>query len=140
MRAHTTAELIGSELFPPRSPVRAMIVQPVHAGDIEPDQAVRQAINRALEYVRGTLTPGYVLTLVRHDHGFMLISSGDPVVRATGVEAVAADLQASLTANLEAIGVDGWRALCGVGEEQASLTDAITSYDQARHAVRVASV
>lgn len=140
MRSHTADDLIGSELFPPRSPVRAMIVQPVHPGDIEPDLAVRQAITRALEYVRGTLTPGYVLNLVRHDHGFMLISSKDPVVRATGVEAIASDLQASLTANLEAMGVDGWRALCGIGDEQASLADAVTSYDQARHAVRVASV
>ena len=93
-----------------------------------------------MEYVRGSLTPGYVLNLVRNDHGLMLLSPLDPAVRTNGFEQIARELQSALASNLETLEADDWLVLSGLGDEQPSLAGAVTSYDQARHAVRVASV
>jgi sugar diacid utilization regulator len=140
MRAQAADDLVGSDLFPLRSPVKALVVQPVRPGDGEPDQAVRTAIGKAMEYVRGSLTPGYVLTLVRNDHGLMLLSPMDPAVRTNGVDVIARELLANLENNLECLEQGEWRVVSGFGDEHSTLAGAITSYEQARHAVRVASV
>lgn len=140
LRAQSADDLVGSDYFPPRSPVTAIVVQPMRPGGVEPDQAVRAEIGKALDYVRGSLTPGYVLNLVRNDHGLMLLSPMDPALRTNGASEVAVELQGALAANLEALDAGVWRVLCGAGDEQALLDNAVTSYDQARHAVRVASV
>ncbi len=140
LRAETADDLVGSDFFPPGSPVRALVVQPVGPGDVEPDQNVRGEIGKAMEYVRSTLTPGHVLNLVRNHHGLMLLSPLDPAVRTSGFKQIAGELLNTLAATLEGLEAGKWRVLSGLGDEQPALADAVTSYDQARHAVRVASV
>ena len=140
MRSQAADELVGSDLFPPRSAVKALVVQPLQSGEAEPDQTVRLEIGKAMDYVRGSLTPGYVLTLVRNDHGLMLLSTMDPAVRTNGVDVIAQELLGMLAANLGGLKQGEWRVLSGLGGEQTALSGAIASYDQARHAVRVSSV
>ena len=139
-RLQASEELTASDFFPFGSPVRAIVLQTTGSETVEASQAVRREVALALEGVRSELTPGHVLQLVRNDHGLILVSPLDPATRTRRVIEIASDLQTRLADSLTSLDGSTWRVHAGIGEEQPSLAGALASYDQARHAVKVASV
>ena len=139
-RAQASEDLTGSDHFPFRSPVRAIVLQPLGGEGGEANQVVRREITLALETARNELTPGHILNLVRNDHGLILVSPLDPALRTRSIQDIATDLQAALARALSVLPGAAWRVHAGIGEEQGALKDALVSYEQARHAVKVSSV
>lgn len=139
-RAQAAEDLMGSDFFPYRSPVRAIVLQPVGGEGSDPEQTVRREIMLALERARNDLTPGHVLNLVRNDHGLILVSPLDPAMRTRSVQDIATELQTMLADALAGSPNQPRRVHAGIGDEQPALAGAVTSYEQARHAVKVSSV
>jgi sugar diacid utilization regulator len=140
LRARAADDLIAFELFEPGAPVQALVVKPLHPEAAEPEQSVRQQIGQALEQVRAGLTPGFVLSLVLHDHGVLLVSPLDPAVRSKSLLKIAEELQEELATYLKGDPGSEWQVFTGVGDEERGLADAIETYEHAHHGVRVASI
>jgi len=136
LQARAALDLEGARLFVGGTPVRALVVQPVHAQEDAFSERRRRDFARAIDEVRAGLTPGHALHLMRNDHGLVVLASKEPVLRSRSLATVAADLRSAVQSALAED--EGWEVLVGVGETQPALADAWTSYCQARDAVRVA--
>ena len=130
-------ELIGDGRFPVDATATVLVVRPVLAGDRQPDEYLRLAIEQALVTVRRRIGSRQALHLVRFDHGVLLVAAGG-VGGEVEVDRVATDLRDEFARS--GAGLPGVTAVVvGVGAGRGELAAVHGSYDEARQAAEVAA-
>jgi sugar diacid utilization regulator len=102
------------------------------------DTAVRDAVERGLERGRSMAPPRQAATLVRHDHGLLVLGLAPRDAQPVRLAKVAADLQRAVVEAGD--GAKGWRVVVGIGEPQKNPVDLHVSYRRARQAAEVAGL
>lgn len=139
VRAQAAGELIERNLVVGATHVVALAVRPVRdrTGMTASDERMRLAVEQALNASRRAAPPRQALTLMRSDHGLMLLAV-QPFEADALAERVATELSHSMRAALDQH--DGWRAVVGVGDVREPMTDARETYRHARQAAEVSSI
>lgn len=117
--------------------VLALVVQPVLSSGRRADEAIRVALEQALVGARRRFAPRDSLHLVRSEHGLLLLSH--TAARMPAVEQCAVGLVETLRAALagnEAVE----SVVVGIGTSRPTLDAALESYEEARHASRIAEL
>lgn len=136
LRHHAAGELVESELFTAGDRNAVVVVTPVPPGGATVDEQAREALAAVLGRLRRLLSPRRRLMLVRPGHALVVVAADDPAMPPGGLAGVGELLRDWTVERLGA----GWSAFVGIGEEQRTLADAATSYEQALQAVRVAQI
>ncbi|MFI6904458.1 PucR family transcriptional regulator [Nonomuraea sp. NPDC050394] len=131
LREHAAEELIDADLFVAAEPVVAMVVT-VHAGEQALTDIERSTLEGWLERVSGRLSDRRHISLVRRDHGLLLLSDKDPLVSGDAKRHLAEELLGHLDRDLP-----GADVAAGIGEPVTELPAFFRSYGQARRAARV---
>ena len=132
VRQHAATELVESDLFVTGEPVFAAYVS------LSPDSRAlredeRNVLGGWLERISGRLSDRRHISLVRRDHGLLLLSDKDPMLSGDAKTALFDELVKNLDRDLDAI-----QSVVGVGEVFPQLTDIFESYRQAARTARVA--
>jgi len=133
-REHAAAELVDSDLFVGSEPAVAIVVS------LHPDQRAlldteRDVLGGWLERISGRLSDRRHISLVRRDHGLLLLSDKDPLISGDAKVKLTEELLDNLDRDLR-----GAEPFAGVGGVVANLTDLYRSYRQAERAAHVARV
>jgi sugar diacid utilization regulator len=136
-RAHAAHELMARDLVAARTAIAALVVKPFREVGDELDTAQRGSLGLALDQFCRALPLRHALSLVRADHGVVLVATDADIRRGGGVAALAQRLQESLARTYDPDGE--WTIAVGLGEERERLDEAHCSYAHARMAARVAS-
>jgi DNA-binding PucR family transcriptional regulator len=137
LRQHAARQLVETGLLVEHQPIVVLVAQ-VFPPLEQSSGTVRFSIEQALHQTRRGLPARHCLDLTRPDHGVLVVAA-PRLTFSRELAKVAADLRQHLTtavADRERAS-EGWTALVGIGDLQESPADAILSYQQARHAVRV---
>ncbi|WP_157248534.1 PucR family transcriptional regulator [Nonomuraea typhae] len=131
LREHAAEELIDADLFVPGEPVVAMVIG-VHSDEQALTDVERSTLEGWLERVSGRLSDRRHISLVRRDHGLLLLSDKDPLVSGEAKRHLAEEVLDYLERDLTGI-----EAAAGIGEPVTELSSFFQSYGQARRAARV---
>ncbi|MFD1541960.1 PucR family transcriptional regulator [Nonomuraea guangzhouensis] len=130
-REHAAAELIDADLFVASEPVVAVVVT-LHPGEPALLDGERNVLDGWLERIGARLLDRRHVSLIRRDHGLMLVSDKDPLVSGAAKQSLLAELVGNLSRDLT-----GVEPVVGIGEPVDDLRDFYRSYQQAAHAARV---
>ncbi|MEV0389343.1 helix-turn-helix domain-containing protein [Nonomuraea sp. NPDC050643] len=130
-REHAAAELIDADLFVASEPVIAVVVT-LHPGEPALLDGERNVLEGWLERIGARLLDRRHVSLIRRDHGLMLLSEKDPLISGPAKLSLLEELLANLGRDLS--GID---PAAGVGEPVRDLRDFYRSYQQAESAARV---
>jgi hypothetical protein len=133
-REHAATQLVEDELFVGGEPIVSLVVT-LHPPGRTLLEEERVAVAEWLQRTTGRLSDRRHVSLARPDHGLVLLSTKDPMVRADGVFDVGAELVDGLAKQLPETD-----PFAGVGEPVDDLTAAHQSYQQARRAAHVARI
>ena len=133
VRALAAEALVEAGLFAATGGVAAAVVQPLAETDALQEE-VRTCLSAVFTRLVSRLPRGECVTLVRPDHGLLLLRPG----ALDRHEWLLGDVQTETQALLEAD--PPVAVLVGIGETQPALTDAVKSYRQALQTCRVARV
>lgn len=134
LRAHAAALLVDGDLFVSGEPVVA-VVATIRTNEKLLSDKERSVIELALDIEGHRLSARRNLTLVRHDHGLLLGSEKDPLMRGEGVVSVGTSLVERVERELP-----NSDPLVGIGSVVPDLADAHNSYREARDAAEVQRV
>jgi hypothetical protein len=140
IREQAADELTERELLTRADLVTAFVVRPVRKREPmgREDTAIRDAVERGLERGRSMAPPRQAATLVRHDHGLLVLGLAPRDAQPVRLAKVAADLQRAVVEAGD--GTKGWRVVVGIGEPQKNPVDLHVSYRRARQAADVAGL
>ena len=121
-------------MLPARSATAVIVVRPIGrgTGDVRSD-AVSDAFSEFGRHLAGA----DILRLPKPDHGVLLVAT-DHARADTQLREIACDARAALVRRLDRN--DCVRVVAAIGDPQARLVDAVSSYRQARLTARVAGV
>ncbi|WP_283136412.1 PucR family transcriptional regulator [Rhizohabitans arisaemae] len=131
-REQAAADLVDADLFAAGEPVVALVVT-LHPDDRALLDGERDTLADCLERVSGRLSDRRHASLVRRNHGLLLLSTRDPLVSGDAKLGLAEELLDAL-----ARGFPGARPMAGFGDVAETLTGFHRSYGQAERAARVA--
>jgi sugar diacid utilization regulator len=132
-REHAAHELLAGDLLLPGTHIAAIVVRAWSGLDEELGSAEKARLSLALDQFRRALPLRHALSIVRPDHGIVLLAVDSTMRRAGGLRDLAHRLHDSLERTT------GWRIALGFSDERERLHDAQCAYAHARAAVRVAS-
>jgi sugar diacid utilization regulator len=132
-REEAAHELLAGDMLLPGTNVAAVVVHASVGSDEELGSAEKARLSLALDQFRRALPMRHALSLVRSDHGIVLLAVDSATQRAGGLPDLARRLHDSLERTL-----DGWQIALGFSEERERLQSAHRAYAHARAAVRVA--
>jgi sugar diacid utilization regulator len=134
LREIAAAQILEEATLPARSAITAVVLRPV---DVRTSDAVSRAVSGALYEVGVHRAGADTLCLPKSDHGVLLVAT-DHARAETQLAEVARDARAAL---LRRLGRNGCvRVIAAIGDPQARLVDAVSSYRQARLTARVAGM
>jgi hypothetical protein len=136
-RDEAAHELRGGDLLLPGTGIAVVVVHAWTGCEVELESAQKARLGLALDQFRRTLPMRHALSVVRPDHGIMLLAVDSAMRRAGGPPELAHRLHDSLERTLATD--RGWRVALGFSDERDSLLDAHHAYAHAQAAVRVAS-
>lgn len=131
-RSHAAAELADEDLLVAGEPVFVAFVS-LHADERPLVEAERNTLAGWLERISGRLSDRRHISLVRRNHGMLLLSDKDPLVSGKAKHTLIAELLDVLERNLAES-----EPVAGIGEVVEDLTEVHTSYRQAERTARVA--
>ncbi|HWM10517.1 MAG TPA: helix-turn-helix domain-containing protein [Solirubrobacteraceae bacterium] len=129
-RAEAAHELLAADMLLPGTGVAAVVVR---TGDEDLSSAQKARLSLTLDQFRAALPIRHGLSLVRSDHGIVLLAADPAMRRAGGVAKLARRLHDSLERT------SGDEIALGFSDECEHLQDAHRAYAHARIAARVAS-
>ena len=129
-RAEAAHELLAADMLLPGTGVAAVVVR---TGDEDLSSAQKARLSLTLDQFRAALPIRHGLSLVRSDHGIVLLATDPAMRRAGGVAKLARRLHDSLERT------SGDEIALGFSDECEHLQDAHRAYAHARIAARVAS-
>jgi len=132
-REQAAHELLAGDMVLPGTSIAAVVVRAGVASDDELGSAEKARLSLALDQFRRALPMRHALSLVRSDHGIVLLAVDSATRRAGGLSALAQRLHDSLERSLAT------DTAVGFSDECEHLQDAHRAYAHARVAVRVAS-
>jgi sugar diacid utilization regulator len=140
VRAQAAEELVSSRLILPLDEMVALVLRPVHGREPVPpqEQSARTRMQTALNRARATLPVRQALTLVRPDHGVVVMTVRRSDTRPGGIVQHAATTLHTVAG--EALADTQWTPMVGVGDAQHGLADTHLSYRHARQAAEVAAL
>jgi sugar diacid utilization regulator len=138
IRREAAAQLAELTLFAADGRVVVLVIPTEHSDSTPAPESSRVAFEAALMRVRRHLAPGQCLHLVRPPHALLLVSVGDPGVRAKGVVAFARDVHGEIT-KARAGDDEGRSHVVAVGPVVRDAAHALTSYRRALRAANVAN-
>jgi hypothetical protein len=103
-RAHAAHELMARDLVAARTAIAALVAKPFRKLGDELDTAQRGSLGLALDQFCRALPLRHALSLVRADHGVVLVATDGDIRRSGGVAALAQRLQESLERNVRSRG------------------------------------
>lgn len=130
-RAHAAAELVDEELFVAGEPAFVVFVS-LHAEDRPLLEAERGTLGAWLERITGRLSDRRHISLVRRNHGMLLLSDKDPLLAGAAKHTLIEELLVKLEADLPGI-----EPVAGIGNVVEDLAGVHASYRQAERAARV---
>jgi sugar diacid utilization regulator len=136
-REEAAHELLAGDMLLPGTSIAAVVVRASAGADEELGSAQKARLSLALDQFRRALPMRHALSLVRSDHGIVLLAVDAAMRRAGGLAALVHRLHDSLERTLAAD--TGWRIALGFSDECERLPDAGRAYAHALAAVRVAS-
>lgn len=128
-------ELLAGDLLVPGTRIAALVARP--AGDDELGAVEKARLSLALDQFRHALPLRHALSLVRAEHGVVLVAIDAAMRRAGGLRELALRLQESLQRTLDFDA--GAHVVLGYSDEREHLQEASLAYVHARLAVRVAT-
>lgn len=134
IREHAASELVDRDLFVGSEPVVAAVIT-LHPDKRALQDAERNVLGGWLERVTGRLSDRRRISLVRRDHGLLLLSDKDPLVGGQAKEKLLEELLGNLERDLTDID-----PFAGIGGVVDDLTQVHRSYRQAERAAHVARV
>lgn len=137
VRREAALQLIEENLFTPDGGVVVMVVPLQRVREALAPEEVKVSVEALLMRIRRQLTSRHALHLVRPDHALVVVSRSDPRLRAEGVAAFARSIHAEVGMLLPA--GDDERRIVAVGGAAATLSEAVTSYQQALRAADAAA-
>ena len=136
-REEAAHELLAGDMLLPGTGVAAVVVRAWVGSDEELSSAQKARLSLALDQFRRALPLRHALSLVRSDHGIVLLASDPAMRRAGDLAELAHRLHDSLARTLAAD--TGGEIALGFSDECEHLQDAHRAYAHARIAARVAS-
>jgi sugar diacid utilization regulator len=136
-REEAASELLAADLIVGGTAIGALAMRPSHEPDAELGAAQRARLGLALDQFRRALPMRQSLSVVRADHGVVLVAVDSHVQRAGGLPELARRLQEALEQTLTGEGPA--RVGLGYSEQCDHLSDAHRAYGHARLALRVAT-
>ena len=136
-REEAAHELLAADMLLPGTSIAAVVVRTSMGSDDELSSAQKARLSLALDQFRRALPMRHALSLVRSDHGIVLLAVDPAMRRAGGLAELAHRLHDSLERTLATEG--GGQIALGFSDECERLQDAHRAYVHARVAVRVAS-
>ena len=137
-REQAAHELLADDLLLPGTHIAAVVVRAwTDAEEDELGSAEKARLSLALDQFRRALPMRHALSLVRPDHGVVLLAVDSAMRRAGGLSDLSHRLHDSLERTFAAD--SGCRIALGFSDERERLQDAHLAYAHARAAVRVAS-
>jgi sugar diacid utilization regulator len=135
-RARAAAEVAQTELLVADAAQAVLVVRPIVAAALSPDDTLEDALQLALDHTCHALPRGRYLALAQADRGVLIVA-------ADATEAVGGP--ASLGTRLHRAAVRACadiphRVLVGVGDARRALTEIALSYRRAQQAIEVARV
>jgi sugar diacid utilization regulator len=136
-REQAAHELLAGDMLLPGTSIAAVVVRAGADPDEELSSAQKARFSLALDQFRRALPMRHALSLVRSDHGIVLLAVDSAMRRAGGLPELAQRLHDSLERTLATD--TGWQIALGFSDECEHLQDAHRAYAHALAAVRVAS-
>jgi sugar diacid utilization regulator len=136
-REEAAHELLAGDLLLPGTHIAAIVVRAWTGAEEEMGSAEKARLSLALDLFRRALPMRHALSLVRPDHGVVLLAVDSTMRRTGGLRDLAHRLHDSVE-RTPATGA-GWRIALGFSDERERLQDAQCAYAHARAAARVAS-
>jgi sugar diacid utilization regulator len=130
-REHAAAELIDADLFVASEPVVAVVIT-LHPDEQALPDRERNVLDGWIERIGARLMDRRHISLIRRDHGLLLISDKDPLVNGAAKLSLLEEVVASLSRDLP-----GTLPVAGIGEPVKDLADFYRSYQQAERAARM---
>jgi sugar diacid utilization regulator len=131
-RSHAAAELVDHDLFVAGEPAFVVFVS-LHADERPLLEAERNTLAGRLERITGRLSDRRHISLVRRDHGMLLLSDKDPLLSGKAKHVLLEELLANLDRDLPKA-----EPIAGCGAVVDDLADVHISYRQAERTARVA--
>jgi sugar diacid utilization regulator len=136
-RDEAAHELLAGDLLLPGTHIAVLVVHACAGSEEELGSAEKARLSLALDQFRRALPVRHALSIVRPDHGVVLLAVDSTMRRAGGPTELAHRLHDSLERTFAAD--TGWPVALGFSEELERLQDAHRAYAHAHAAVRVAS-
>ncbi len=135
-REHAAEQLLVEELVVSTATIATFVMRPARDPQRNLDGPERARVSLAIDQFRRTLPARHALSVMRADHGVLIVAVEPSSQRAATVRDLAVRLRDAMDA---AFGTEGTaRVAVGFGEEHPSLLDAHAGYRHARLALRVA--
>jgi hypothetical protein len=135
-RDEASHELLAADLIVGGTPIGALCMRPGSDGESELGPAEKARLSLALDQFRRALGVRQSLSVVRAEHGVVLVAVDSHVQRAGGLKELARRLQEALEQTVAGAGPA--RVALGYSEQAEHLSDAHRAYGHARLALRVA--
>ncbi|WP_156027578.1 helix-turn-helix domain-containing protein [Candidatus Solirubrobacter pratensis] len=133
-RDEASHELLAADLIVGGTPIGALCMRPGSDGELGPAEKARLGL--ALDQFRRALGVRQSLSVVRAEHGVVLVAVDSHVQRAGGLKELARRLQEALEQTVAGAGPA--RVALGYSEQAEHLSEAHRAYGHARLALRVA--
>ncbi len=131
-REHAAAELIDADLFVGSEPVVVVVVT-LHDSERTLPDGERDVLGGWLERISARLSDRRHISLVRRDHGLLLLSEKDPMISGKAVLGMVEELVGNLARDIPDV-----EPYAGIGEVVDGLPEVYRSYWQAERAANVA--
>jgi DNA-binding PucR family transcriptional regulator len=132
-REEAAHQLLADDLLVPGTHVAVLVARPWSGGEDELGAVEKARLSLALDQFRHVLPLRHALSLVRAEHGVVLVAIDAAIRRAGGLNELARRLQESLERTVAS------DVVLGYSDEREHLNEAFLAYVHARLAVRVAS-
>jgi PucR-like helix-turn-helix protein/diguanylate cyclase with GGDEF domain len=133
-RRHAAAELVDAGYFVATEPVYVVVIT-LHADGPGLSESERGVLTGWLDRIERRLSDRRHVSLVRREHGLLLLSDKDPIFGGKEKVTLVRDLLSGIMADLP-----GSDPYAGIGGLAGDLTDAHSSYETAERAARVGRI